>query len=187
LIKIKELYLNGRSIQIGNGKDTDCWSDPWCGVISLKEKFNDLFLICNEQTLSVANMARRRWRLTFRRWLDENAQNQLRQLKDILVSCALGTERDKPIWNWEKNKRFSVKTMYTHLCRADTVNNNKRIWKAKIPLKIKIFLWLLQQDAILTKDNLIKRKWLGDKSCRFCTLDENSNHLFFDCVLARYV
>jgi hypothetical protein len=66
-------------------------------------------------------------------------------------------------------------------------NPNKRIWKAKLPLKIKMVLWLLQQDVILTKDNLIKRKWLGDKSCRFYTLDENSNHLFFDCSLARYV
>jgi hypothetical protein len=28
---------------------------------------------------------------------------------------------------------------------------------------------------------------MGDKSCRFCTRDENSNHLFFDCSLARYV
>jgi hypothetical protein len=48
--------------------------------------------------------------------------------------------------------------MYPDLCRADMENPNKRIWEAKIPLKIKIFLWLLQQDAILTKDNLIKRK-----------------------------
>jgi hypothetical protein len=72
-------------------------------------------------------MARRGWRLTFRRWLDENAQNQLRQLRDILTSCALGSERDKPVWIWEKNKKFSVKTMYAHLCRADVENPNKRI------------------------------------------------------------
>jgi hypothetical protein len=28
LIKIKELYLAGRKIVIGNGKDTDFWRDP---------------------------------------------------------------------------------------------------------------------------------------------------------------
>jgi hypothetical protein len=109
LIKIKELYLSGRSIQIGNGKDTDFWSDPWCGAISLKEKISELFWICNDQPYSVADMARRGWRLTFRRWLDENAQNQMRQLRDILASCALGSGRDKPIWNWEKTKDFLSK------------------------------------------------------------------------------
>jgi hypothetical protein len=28
LIKIKELYLAGRKVVIGNGKDTDFWRDP---------------------------------------------------------------------------------------------------------------------------------------------------------------
>jgi hypothetical protein len=82
--------------------------------------------------------------------LDENTQNQLRQLRDILATCALGQDKDKPIWRWEKHKRFFVKTMYAHLCIADTENQNKNIWKAKIPLKIKIYMWLLQQNAILT-------------------------------------
>jgi hypothetical protein len=32
------------------------------------------------------------------------------------------------------------------------------IWKVKIPEKIKIFMWLVEQKAILTKDNMVKRK-----------------------------
>jgi hypothetical protein len=63
---------------------------------------------------------------------------------------------------------------------------NKRIWKAEIPLKIKVFMWLLNKNAILTKDNMIKKNWQGDQHCKFCDQDENINHLFFDCSLARY-
>ena len=37
--------------------------------------------------------------------------------------------------------------------------HNKKIWKANIPLKIKIWMWLIDNDAILTKDNVIKRNW----------------------------
>jgi hypothetical protein len=33
----------------------------------------------------------------------------------------------------------------------------------KISLKIKIFLWLIQLGVILTKDDLVKRKWKGRK------------------------
>jgi hypothetical protein len=64
---------------------------------------------------------------------------------------------------------------------------NKRIWKAKNPLKIKIFMWLVNQNAILTKDNLVKRNWQGNHRCSFCNLDEFIMHIFFDCYLARYV
>jgi hypothetical protein len=40
-------------------------------------------------------------------------------------------------------------------------------------------------NAILTKENLVKRKWQGDKRCSFCNKDENMIHLFFNCYLAR--
>jgi hypothetical protein len=187
LLKIKDLYVKGRVMKIGNGKETNFWRDSWCDSIPLKERFKEVFDLCNEQKGSVAEVAGRRWRLTFRRWLDEPAQIQLRQLRDILTTCALGEEKDSPIWKWEKSKKFSIKTMYAHLCSTDIDIYNKRIWKAKIPLKIKVFMWLLQQNAILTKDNLVRRNWRGDKSCRFCNLDEDITHLFFDCTLARYV
>jgi hypothetical protein len=96
-------------------------------------------------------------------------------------------KKTDPSGSGRKAKKNSVKTMYAQLCRTDADVHNKRIWKAKMPLKVEVFMWLLQQNAILTKDNLVKRNWHGDKSCRFCNLDENINHLFFDCSLAKYV
>jgi hypothetical protein len=38
-------------------------------------------------------------------------------------------------------------------------------------------------NAILTKENLAKRNWQGDKRCSFCTENENMTHLFFECGL----
>uniref|UniRef100_K3XUC1 Reverse transcriptase zinc-binding domain-containing protein n=1 Tax=Setaria italica TaxID=4555 RepID=K3XUC1_SETIT len=31
--------------------------------------------------------------------------------------------------------------------------------------------------AILTKDNMLKRKWQGDPSCNFCDQEETADHL----------
>jgi hypothetical protein len=56
-----------------------------------------------------------------------------------------------------------------------------------MPYKIKIFTWLMENNAILTKDNMIKRKWTGDPTCLFCTQDENLEHLFFHCNVAKCV
>lgn len=75
LIKVKEMYLEGRKMAVGNGKMCDFWHDAWCGEVSLKEKFPSLFEVCYEQVISVAHMAQKGWRLTFRRWLNEQLQD----------------------------------------------------------------------------------------------------------------
>jgi hypothetical protein len=43
------------------------------------------------------------------------------------------------------------------MTRSDAGSHHKMIWKGKVPAKIKIFMWLMANNAILTKDNLIKR------------------------------
>jgi len=48
------------------------------------------------------------------------------------------------------------------MTRNDSGPYHKKIWKSKIPAKIKKILWLMMNNAILTKDNLLKRKWSGD-------------------------
>jgi len=77
--------------------------------------------------------------------------------------------------------------MYDHLSLDESGSNFKHLWKAKLPYKIKIFLWLLEKGVILTKDNLIKRKWVGDPSCYFCSDNENINHLLFCCPVAKVI
>ena len=39
----------------------------------------------------------------------------------------------------------------------------------------------------LTKDNLIRRNWLGSPSCYFCSEDETIEHLYFTCPIARVI
>jgi hypothetical protein len=63
----------------------------------------------------------------------------------------------------------------------------KHLWKSRIPLKIKIWLWLIWHNAIATKDNLLKRNWVGSASCQFCQENETISHLFFECVAAKFV
>jgi len=94
---------------------------------------------------------------------------------------------DSVIWKLEKKGTFSVKTVYNGLSRSETGIYHKRIWKGRIPAKIKIFLWLISNDAILTKENLKKRKWQGDPQCVFCDNLETTDHLFFPCPVAKVI
>jgi hypothetical protein len=61
----------------------------------------------------------------------------------------------------------SVRSMYNALTDIDIISNNPYIWKTKIPLKIKIFLWLFNTRVILTKDNLARKNWKRNKKCCF--------------------
>jgi len=65
--------------------------------------------------------------------------------------------KDTPKWLKEKTGTFSVKSVNESLCSREPEKHMKFIWQAKIPLKIKIFMWLIYNNAILTKDNLVKR------------------------------
>ena len=48
-----------------------------------------------------------------------------------------------------------------------------------------MFLWLLINNRVLTPDNLAKRRKVEDETCLFCAKKETSQHLFFDCVVAK--
>jgi hypothetical protein len=91
----------------------------------------------------------------------------------------------KDSFRWTASKNFSVENMYNDLILKSGTPVNCWTWKAKIPLKIKIFLWYFKNGVVLPKDNLVKRQWKGCTKCCFCTDQETIQHLFFDCPVAR--
>ena len=107
------------------------------------------------------------------------------ELLPRLASIDLSNEQDEFRWNLVPSGQFSVKSHYLALIHSDVPNLNKRLWKLKAPLKIKIFLWYLRRGVILTKDNLAKHNWNGSVKCCFCHKDETIKHLFFECQFAR--
>ena len=77
--------------------------------------------------------------------------------------------------------------MYRALLDIRILPINKPLWKLKLPLKIKVFLWLIHRGVILTKDNLAKRNWHGRMKCCYCSNNETIQHLFFECHNARLI
>ena len=98
---------------------------------------------------------------------------------------ALNDEPDSVSWSLSRKGKFTTKSVYDWLERDLSGPSYKWVWKAVIPLKIKIFLWQLFQNAVLTRDNMRRRNWPGNPVCSFCTNMETANHLFFTCPLAR--
>jgi hypothetical protein len=83
--------------------------------------------------------------------------NSLHNLVLRIANIHLNDQSDIFKWSLTISGQFPIRSMYQAMLDIDIVPHNIYLWKIKIPLKIKIFLWLLYRDAILTKDNLVKR------------------------------
>jgi hypothetical protein len=66
---------------------------------------------------------------------------------------------DHFVWGLYQNGLFSIKSMYRALSGIQAISYNTLIWKLKLPLKIKVFLWYLYKGVILTKNNLTRQQW----------------------------
>jgi hypothetical protein len=96
---------------------------------------------------------------------------------ETILDTPLCEGEDEWIWKKGKNGKFSVKYLYDQLVGDDRADSFSRIRKAKIPYKIKIFLWLVENNVVLTRDNMLKRKRVGDPTCQFCKENETNDHL----------
>ena len=109
--------------------------------------------------------------------------NDWTALSSLLHDCNPDSSlADSLLWRWSSNGTFSVHSYYLWLEYGGMVNTEfTAIWSSKIPLKIKIFLYLLKRNKVLTKENLISKGWTGDTSCVFCGAFESTDHLFVHC------
>ena len=121
--------------------------------------------------------------LNFTRQLTGIYLQEWNQLKNQFLHFTLNNSlEDRLLWRWSITGTFTVYSFYKWLEYGGIPNTEyDTIWKSKIPLKIKIFLWLVRKNKILTKLNLVKKGWSGPTDCPFCGLPESTDHLFTQC------
>jgi hypothetical protein len=54
-------------------------------------------------------------------------------------------------------------------------------------LKNNFLMWLLEQKAVLIKDNMIRMNWQGSPDCYLFGDPESNDYLFFSCPIAKVV
>ena len=176
--------------KVGNGREVLFWTDRWLGEYPLSDLYPQLFSVATDIGISVALVLdSRNINLVFRRQLTGGLRDEWYSLVSQMRVVHLDIdETDTLSWRWNTNGRFTVNSFYSWLEYGGIQNVTfNTIWKAKIPFKIKIFLWLVKQDKILTRVNLSKRGWLGDVSCQFCGAPETIDHLFVQCPFFRTI
>jgi hypothetical protein len=154
----------------------------------LKTLFASLYNIVRKRSATVRSvLSTIPLNVAFRRSLMRVNLQAWNNVVAMVVNVQLRNQRDRFVWGLHQNGLLSVKSMYRALLGVQALPYNTFIWKLKIPLKVKVFMWYLYKGVILTKDNLARRQWQGDKKCCFCYSNETIQHLLFDCHYAKFI
>ncbi|WVZ54184.1 hypothetical protein U9M48_005022 [Paspalum notatum var. saurae] len=175
LMEVKDEFLGLGSFSVGEGTQEDTWS----GNQPLKRLYPSLFNIVRNKGASVAEVMGS----IPQKFPLEEACNEL---VGRVLNIDLSEEKDSFKWGLSKSGVFTVKSMYNYLINSG-IKVSQDIWKTKIPLKTKIFMWYVKRGVLLTKDNLARRNWNGHLGCCFCNANESIQHLLFDCRLAKFL
>lgn len=106
-------------------------------------------------------MATISWNFNFPRNLNDRAVGKLVDLLSRLEHVSLvPTLEDKWVWAVYFSDSFSCKSFFDKLIDKSHIPLfpfHKKIWSACVPLKIKMFMWILVHRGMLTNDTLQRR------------------------------
>jgi hypothetical protein len=125
--------------------------------------------------------------VSFRRALGGQNLILWNNLVSRLLQVQLSEGKDLIRWNLNSTGVFTVQSMYRVVINNGNVFRHKLIWSLKLPPKIKNFLWYLVKGVVLTKENLLKSNWQGNKKCAFCDSNETIQHLFINYHYAHFM
>ncbi|VVA25489.1 Hypothetical predicted protein, partial [Prunus dulcis] len=188
------LFLQGCVFVVGSGVRVRFWEDDWGRGGVLKEVFPRLFNLSRKQNHNISSFASSdglllSWDFGFRRNLNELEITEVARLLDLLEGVRLFTSRlDKRIWKFDPSGLFTCHSLCSHIqnCgEGETFPPYTQIWKAKTPLKVKIFVWQAVLGKLNTGDTLQRRcpyLCMSPHWCALCNMAGDSvNHLLLHC------
>ena len=157
LMRTKETFFHRVKFVVGDGMTTRFWEDTWLGEAPLALQYPTLYNIVQRKEDYVAIVLQTvPLNIQFRRALVGERWNSWLHLVRRLMEVQLSDQADAVNWKLTGNGVFSVKSMYLVLTNSGPIPRSIHIWKVKILLRIKIFMWFVHKQVILTKDNLLK-------------------------------
>ena len=184
------------SFKVSNGNKVRFWEDRWDGENSLEVLFPSLFRLStlnsqpisdfvDETRLQVEGSTGWNFHFSSQNLLDR----EILQLQDLLQRLErrhLCTSIEgRRIWLADSSGIFSCKSVFAWFGRDNSIPVNyqaKCIWKLSIPVKVKMFTWLLVLGKRNVHNNLQKRRPYHSLSpvwCFLCKKDKESiDHLF---------
>ncbi|PPD86688.1 hypothetical protein GOBAR_DD16367 [Gossypium barbadense] len=99
---------------------------------------------------------------------------------------------DMLLWGDSKSGRYTLKEAYNTLSRDKWEANDhhmwSRLWKTKLPRRVRQFVCITIKGSLLTNSERCQRRMANDMTCPFCGCSqETSLHVLRDCLFAQSI
>jgi hypothetical protein len=173
------------SVSIGDGSTILFWKDKWRYLVPA-QAYPELFSFAKKPDISfLAATSTLDFTTNFNLPLSVQAHDQLSLLQSKVESLHLSTEFDTWMYTWGSTIFSTSKAYKALIGHRDVHPIYNWLWKAKSPMKHKVFFWLLIKDRLSTRDLLSRKNMnISDATCDLCILQkrESMPHLFFDAT-----
>ena len=109
----------------------------------------------------------------------------------LSIPIPIMSKLDKLIWAPNSKRVFTIKSAYRIDNEITSITPPtcipwKKLWKARAPERLKMFLWRLGSNVLPTNEYLMQRMSIQDSCYELCKQEvESSVHLFISCPIAK--
>ena len=177
--------------RVGDGANLSFWETDWSGHGCFQITHPRLYALALEPAATVRTVSEASWFPSLPSTLSDQRYADLIALHSALVPIQL-SERVPDVWE-RRDRLFSARAVYRHSQDLESSSDSsmllkccRLLWKCRIPLKIKLFEWLLLRQRLMTRS--LRQIFCPDASVE-CPLSagasEDCSHLFFECQFAQ--
>ena len=170
-------------VKVNNGAATSFWFDHWLPAGPLFSTHHALFTHTTMPNISVQRVFQSGFDLRLRPRLTNAASHQLGSLLSLLQEMNIGDGPDLRLLKLTGHT-YSARDAYAALDSSGdhTDTHGGRVWRTRLPNKVKVFAWLYFKDRLSTRVNLHAKHIVDGEQCERCARHpENRRHVFFGC------
>ncbi|KAG7559744.1 Ribonuclease H-like superfamily [Arabidopsis thaliana x Arabidopsis arenosa] len=184
-IGLREVIYKGYGWAIGDGKSVNFWSDRWL----LETPIMDTVI----EPLPAENAivkARDLWRngsgWDWEKIMPYISENRRLELAAVVLDTVTGA-KDRLSWAATTNGKFTVKSAYELITRDEYPRQHmdkfyERLWKVIAPERVRVFLWLVGKQVVMTNEERFRRHLCDTEICQICKNGvESIIHVLRDC------
>lgn len=176
---------------MSNGIDTSFWRDRWLSAGRLSDMFPRLLTHTVNENVTVAQVVTNGLESHLTARLSVQAASELVKIIDLLAHVSLRGEEDQRLYpNSRDNFHLSSADAYAKLkIAAGSARSNfaNFVWRNRAPPRVQFFGWLLVQERIQSRANLVRKHIVESSLCELCGQVEDCDHIIFQCRFASHV
>lgn len=155
-----EVVIPGLEWSLGDGKTVPFWKDKWLGNFTLLE-LAPARVPETLQEMRARDLLSNDSGWNLRRLMSHVPEFIILRLRAIVLDTVTG-DVDRLLWGENLDGKFSVKSAYSMLTsetvpKADVGKLYDRVWRVIGPERVRCFLWLVANQAIMTNVERFRR------------------------------